>query len=238
LLATADNTEKNTATANEFRVGLYPFIQNLCYSSVGSSNSCSVGLSTNLTGGTITNFAAQLANLLDTGQNSTLGSGGTHFENALDTMNTNVIPAAGTGTPSNPLPYLFIVTDGSQDYQTQWNGGWSSQNWSSDSAVPYQNSATVIPPNSQDSSDYCATMKNRGVTIAVLYIPYQTIQNANSSFASNEDGYANSNIPNIPTALQACASPNFFYTANTPADIQTALVTMFQQAVSTAHISQ
>jgi hypothetical protein len=81
-------------------------------------------------------------------------------------------------------------------------------------------------------------MKKRGVTIAVLYIPYQTIQNANPNFASNEDGYANNNIPKIPAALQACASQNFFYTANTPADIQTALVTMFQQAVSTAHISQ
>ena len=237
LLTTANNTEKNTGTSNEFRVGLYPFIQTLCYSAVSSSNSCSVGLTTNLTG-TITNFAAQLAILLDTGQNSTLGSGGTHFENALNTMNINVIPTAGTGTPAKPLPYLFIVTDGSQDYQTQWTGNWSSQNWSPNGAVPYQNSATVIPPNSQDSNNYCATMKNRGVRIAVLYIPYQTIQNANSSFASNEDGYANNNIPNIPAALQACASPNFFYTANTPADIQNALVTMFEQAVSTAHISQ
>ena len=238
LLSTANTTEQNTNTSNEFRVGIFPFIQNLCYSGAGSSSSCSVGLTTNLTGSTITNFAAQLANLLDTGQNSTLGSGGTHFENALYTMNKNVIAnPAGTGTPSKPLPYLFIVTDGSQDYQTQWSGNWSSQNWSADATVPYQNSATVVPPNTQDSTDYCGTMKKRGVTIAVLYIPYQTIQNANASFASNEDGYANNNIPNIPAALQACASPNFFYTANTPTDIQNALLQMFQQAVSTAHIS-
>ena len=81
-------------------------------------------------------------------------------------------------------------------------------------------------------------MKKRRITIAVLYIPYQTIQNANASFASNEDGYANSNIPDIPAALRACASPNFFYTANTPTDIQNALIQMFEQAVSTAHISQ
>jgi len=80
-------------------------------------------------------------------------------------------------------------------------------------------------------------MKNRGVTIAILYIPYETIQNPNASFANNEDGYANNNIPNIPPALQACASTNFFYTANTPTDIQNALIAMFQQAVSTAHVS-
>jgi hypothetical protein len=60
----------------------------------------------------------------------------------------------------------------------------------------------------------------------------------NSSFSNNEDGYADNNIANIPTALQNCASSNFFYTANTPADIQSALVTMFEQATITAHITQ
>jgi Flp pilus assembly protein TadG len=239
LLQQAQSTEAQTGISNEFRVGLFPFIQNLCYSSVNSNNSCSVGLTTSITGSTITNFAKQLATLLDTGQNSTLGSGGTHFENALNTMNKNVLPTTqGNGSSNTPFPYLFIVTDGSQDYQTQWGGNWSSQNWNSTSAVPYQNSATVIPPNSVTKTDYCTTMKNNGVTIAILYIPYQTIQNANASFASNEDGYANNNIPNIPPALQTCASPNFFYTANTPQDIQNALITMFEQAVSTAHLTQ
>jgi len=238
LLAHAQNTETNTNTTNEFRVGLYPFVQNLCYASTGSSNSCSVGLTTSLTSATITNFAAQLANQLDTGQNSTLGSGGTHFENAFNTMNSNVITSVGTGASASPKPYLFLITDGSQDYQTQWNGGWGSQNYSSTSAVPYANSATVIPPNSVTSTNYCQTMKSRGITVAVLYIPYVFIGNANHNFANDEDGYANANIANIPAALQACASPNFFYTANTPTDIQNALIQMFDQAVSTAHLSQ
>ena len=238
LLTQANKTESQDGITNQFRVGLFPFIQNLCYASVNNSSSCSVGLTTSLTGGTITNFATQLASLLDTGQNATLGSGGTHFENALNTMNSNVIPnPVGTGTSAAPLPFLFIVTDGSQDFQTQSAGNWSSQNYHSTGTVPYANSATVIPPNSVTSTDYCTTMKNRGVKIAILYIPYQTIQNANSNFANNEDGYANSNIANIPAALQTCASTNFFYTANTPTDIQNALIEMFQQAVSTAHVS-
>jgi Flp pilus assembly protein TadG len=117
LLTQANAAEGQDGITNQFRVGLYPFIQNLCYSNVNGSNSCSVGLTTNLTSSTINNFATTLASLLDTGQNSTLGSGGTHFENALNTMNTNVIAnPAGTGSSSNPLPYLFIITDGSQDY--------------------------------------------------------------------------------------------------------------------------
>jgi Flp pilus assembly protein TadG len=238
LLTLANQTETNTAIPNQFRVGLFPFIQNLCYSNVNSSSSCSVGLTTSLTGSTLNNFASQLANQLDNGQNTTLGSGGTHLENALNTMNATVIPnPAGTGTSSNPLPYLFIITDGSQDYQTQSGGNWSSQNWTANATVPYQNSATVIPPNTVTKTDYCTTLKNRGVTIAILYIPYQTIQNPNPNFASNEDGYANNNIQYIPSALQTCASPNFFFTASSPTQITTQLQTMFNQAVSTAHVS-
>ena len=80
-------------------------------------------------------------------------------------------------------------------------------------------------------------MKNRGITVAILYIPYGTIVDPNSSFANNEDGYANANIANIPAALQSCASPNFFYTASTPADINAALLQMFQQAVNTARVT-
>jgi hypothetical protein len=237
LLSQANTTETNDNITDQFSVGLFPFIQNLCTSSASNSNSCSVGLTTSLTGSTITNFATDLANLLDTGQDPTLGSGGTHFENALSQMNSFITSVGSGASSSDALPYVFIVTDGSQDYQTQSGGGWGSQNWTSNSTVPYQNSSTIIPPNSEQTTDYCGEMKNRGITVAVLYIPYGTIVDPNSSFANNEDGYANNNITNIPTALKNCASPNFFYTASTPADIQNALVTMFEQAVSTAHLT-
>lgn len=238
LLTQANTTETNNGLSNQFEVGLFPFIQNLCTSSAGSSNSCSVGLTTSLTGSTITNFAEQLANLLDTGVNTTLGSGGTHFENALNSMNSFITSVGTGGSASSYLPYVFIVTDGSQDYQTQSNGNWSAQNWTANATVPYQNSATVIPPNTEQTTDYCGEMKNRGITVAVLYIPYGTIVDPNSSFANNEDGYANNNIANIPTALQNCASTGFFYTASSPTDIQNALVQMFEQVVVSAHVSQ
>ena len=215
LLATAAASETAVKVANQFKVGLYPFIQYL-YSYFP--------LTTNLTGsastpGTINYAAAQLATLLDTGVNSNLGSGGTHFENAFPDMN-NLITSVGTGgSSSNALPYVFVITDGSQNYQTQWSGNWSGSN-----------SATVV------DTSLCTTLKNRGITIAVLYIPYEPIQYA-TTFANSEDIYANNNIPYIPPDLQSCASPNFFYTASTPADITSALVTMFEQAVNTAHVS-
>jgi len=236
LLSTASASEQ---VSNQYQVGLFPFIQYLygCTSVTPcSASNAYVPLTTNLTGSTITNAAANLASLLDTGANSNLGSGGTHFENALSSMNS-AITSVGTGAGSNnALPYVFIITDGSEDYQTQWQGNWGSQNWSSTTAVPYQNSSAVIPPNSVTTTDYCTTIKNRGITIAILYVPYQPIADPSTIF-DNEDGYANSNIPGIPAALQACASPNFYYTADTPADINSALLSMFQQAVNTAHIT-
>jgi hypothetical protein len=83
----------------------------------------------------------------------------------------------------------------------------------------------------------CKPLKDRGIIISVLYVPYAPIQNPNHAFAGDEDGYANSNIANIPGSLQSCASPGFFYTANTPADITAALNAMFNRALVTAHIT-
>ena len=148
------------------------------------------------------------------------------------------ITSVGTGSSSsNALPYVFIITDGSQDYQTQSGGNWSSQNWTANATVPYQNSATIIPPNSEDTNDYCQTMQNRGITVAILYIPYGKIVNPNAAFANNEDGYANNNIANIPAALQACASPKSFYQATTPAEIKNQLWNMFNDQLNAARVT-
>jgi len=220
LLSTANNSEQVT---NQFRVGLYPFIVNL-YSYFPLTTTLN-GSATSA--GSINYAAANLAGLLDTGNNASLGSGGTHFENAFTSMN-NLISSVGTGSSSsNTLPYVFLITDGSQDCQTQWNGNWSGTN---SGCSPYYNSATTI------DTSYCTTLKNRGITIAVLYIPYQTIQNP-TTFSNSEDIYANNAIAAIPGALQSCASTNFYYTANSPTDITSALIAMFEQAVSTAHVT-
>jgi Flp pilus assembly protein TadG len=216
LFVTANNTEK---VANQFRIGLYPFIRYL-YSYFPLTSSIS-GSTTNPS--TINYAAANLATLLDTNMNASLGSGGTHIDTALTSMNT-LITTVGDGSAwNNTLPYVFLVTDGAQDPQVKGvpNGSWSGSNH-----------ATTINPTTA-----CAPLKARGVIISVLYIPYQPINPVNTSFAGDEDDYANWNIPNIPTSLQNCASPGFFYTANTPADITAALNAMFNHAVSEARIT-
>jgi Flp pilus assembly protein TadG len=216
LFVTANNTAK---IANQFRIGLYPFIRYL-YSYFPLTSTIN-GSTTNPT--TINYAAANLASLLDTNMNANLGSGGTHIDTALSSVNT-LITSVGNGSAwNNTIPYVFLVTDGAQDPQVKGvpNGAWSGSNH-----------ATVINPATS-----CTPLKNRGIIISVLYIPYQPISPVNASFAGDEDDYANNNIASIPGSLRACASPGFFYTANTPADITAALNAMFNHAVAEAHIT-
>jgi Flp pilus assembly protein TadG len=213
---------------NQFRIGLYPFIQDLYeYSKLTNTINGSP-----TTPGTINYAAANLATQLDTNTNANLGSGGTHIDTSFNTLNTNFIKNVGDGSATtNPLPYVFLVTDGAQDPQTKalnQSGGWAGSNH-----------ATTI---AKGASSPCKPLKDRGIKVSVLYIPYVPINPVNASFAGDEDDAANNNIPNIPPSLQDCASPpdasgSYFYTANTPADINAALAAMFNHALVTAHIT-
>ncbi len=213
------NDPKNQQVTGQFRIGLYPFIRNLItYSPLTST----IG-----PGSAIQTAAQNLAQLLDTGNRPDLGlgSGGTHFENAFPTMNTTIPPsgggAVGNGSsPTNTKPFVFLVTDGAQNFQTCC--GFSGSN-----------SATVM---ASGTSSPCKPLRDRGITVAVLYIPYEPIQNPTTIY-SNEDNVANANIPNIPPSLTSCASPNFFFTASSTSQIAAALAAMFNQALVTAHLT-
>jgi Flp pilus assembly protein TadG len=227
LLTTANNKEIITS---QFRIGIYPFILNIDPNYAPLTSSINGNPATS---GTINYAAANLASELDTNMDGNLGSGGTHIDNALNSIN-GLIKTVGNGSASNnTLPYVFLVTDGAQDPQSKGtpNGGWSGSNH-----------ATVLSDPGNSYPNVCTTLKSRGIIVSVLYIPYQTINPVNASFAGDEDDAANNNIPNIPPSLQACASPadaggSYFYTANTPADIQASLNAMFNHSLQTAHIT-
>jgi Flp pilus assembly protein TadG len=225
LFSTANNIEK---VANQFRIGLYPFIRSL--------NSNYFPLTSNIApGAPINDAATNLATLLDTNRDASLGSGGTHIDTALTSMNT-LITSVGDGSASNKtLPYVFLITDGAQDNQIKGvpNGSWSGSNHD-----------TVIDPVA-----ICKPLKDRGIKISVLYIPFVPINPVNASFANDEDDFANNNIPNIPASLGAslpsvagCASPadaagSYYYVASSPQQITDSLNAMFNHAVQTAHIT-
>ena len=223
LLKTAKTATK---VDKQFRIGLYPFIQKLyAYSALTDA----------IDGATIKDAAKNLATQLDTNTNSNLGSGGTWITTALTTINGFIGTGSGLvgdgSTQSTPQPYVFLVTDGAQVPQTKGvpNGSWGGSNKAT--TIDKQNTPPVT------TVAECKALTDRGIRVAVLYIPYQPISPVNKSFAGDEDTYANDNIPFIPASLQKCASPDFYFTANTPADITTALNKMFNKALEVAHIT-
>lgn len=230
---------------NQYRVGIYPFINQL-------------GTLSALTGTMATlNIAAQcnqswpmaFTNLLDTGATQLysnndpttgVGSGGTHFEVAMKQMQSAVVNFGDGSSTANPKPFIFLITDGmqnSQHFYTSVNSkyaypgspskfsGYSSANW--DGSQPAQ-----IDPST------CTALKTAGATISILYIPYNQI-----SFVNNNGGIAwennrvNSFSPTLATPLKSCASPGYFQTANTPADITAALNSMFDQALKVSRLT-
>jgi len=214
MLSTAQST---MTIPNQYRIGLYPFIVNM-----GTLFAISNNLSAAQTA------AGTLGSLLDTGQSTTVyGSGGTHFENALPAINS-LITSVGDGSGAlTPQPFVFLVTDGADNNQVYTT---STNSW------------TGSQPQLMDPT-LCSNLKTRGITVAVLYIPYQPISNPNSSFAGNEDGKVNALLPpasppNIPATLQQCASPGFYFSAYTPQDITNAMNAMFLQALAAARLTQ
>jgi hypothetical protein len=226
LFVTANASMKVT---DQFRIGLYPFIQKL-YSYFALTSNIN-GSPTNSS--TINYAAANLATLLDTNMHAGLGSGGTHIDTALTSVNSLISGGSGAvgdgSTPTTPQPYVFLVTDGAQVPQIKGvpNGSWNFSNHAT--TIDNQGALATVP--------FCETLKGRGIIVSVLYIPYQPISPVNTSFAGNEDTYANNNIPFIPARLQKCASPGFFYTANSPTEIAASLNAMFNHALQTAHIT-
>jgi Flp pilus assembly protein TadG len=225
--------QKKKVVTDQFRIGLYPFITSL-YSTYSPLTTTIDASST--TPGTINYNAANLATLLDTNTNSSLGSGGTHIDTALISLN-NLITSVGNGSNASfTQPYVFLVTDGAQD--PQWkdvpNGSWHGSNHATTLDLQGTLAASAMTA--------CTNLKNRGIIVSVLYIPYQTINPVNTSFAGNEDTFANTNIQYIANSLSKCASPpdgagSYFYTANTPQDITDSLKAMFNHALVTAHIT-
>lgn len=201
---------------HQYRVGVYPFINDVDTSFAPLTN--------NLTGsgvGAIVPLLPLIPGLLDTGANPTLGSGGTHFDTAMNHMlSSNVIPTGGVGTQANPKNVVFLITDGMQDSQVHYpGGGWTG----------------VAPATIPQAS--CTAVKNRA-TLAILYLPYSPLNARAASPGSGDDVAANGVVPNILAQLKLCAtSPDLVFTANTTADISSELQTMFTQTITKARVT-
>jgi Flp pilus assembly protein TadG len=153
----------------------------------------------------------------------------TDFDNAMSIINTNM-PNPGGGTNVNgdtPQEVLFIVSDGVDD---------KNSTTCSQPTIGYSGGTRCQQPF---DTTWCTTIKNRGIRIAVLYTEYLPLP-TNSWY---ETGYGTFKgiapfQPQIATNMQACASPGLYFDVKSGGDISSAMAALFQQAVSTARLTQ
>jgi hypothetical protein len=149
-------------------------------------------------------------------------------------------PGSGTSTKGDtPQEVLFIVTDGVVDETVSSTPTLGSSYGSYVSGSRQQ--STVNPMNSSGSevdTDWCTSIKNRGIRIAVLYTEYLPLNTSGSGSNSWYTDYVAPIQSNIGTQLQNCASPGLYYEVTTNGDISAALADLFDLAVQSAYLSK
>ena len=221
MITTAGQQATNNGISNEYRIGLYPFIVHAVDAAPLSADFTQAQKVANALATTYLDQGWNNNSQPTSSSGTQIGSGGTHWEYLQNDI-SGYVKGFGNGlTAAQPKPFFFIITDGVDNNQT----------------YPFNGSQPQVP-----SISVCDYAKQYSFTVAVLYIPYVPISNPNSSFANNEDGKTNALIPptsnQVPATLQSCASPGFYFTASSPADIQNAMQTMFFQAVQSARLTR
>jgi Flp pilus assembly protein TadG len=139
-------------------------------------------------------------------------------------------PGGGTNNAGDtPQEVLFIVSDGLVDEGVPSSGGCGST------------TRACVPINSL--SDWCTTVKNRGIRIAFLYttyypLPTNAFYNSNIAKYQPVDSHGNITTDQMAINAQNCASQGLFFQVNTGGSITDALQTLFLRAVSTARLTQ
>jgi Flp pilus assembly protein TadG len=206
LVSTAISSQQIT---NQYKIGVYSFANTVT---------------------TISTLTTNLAQIQTDINNLTLPTVdlGTQMGDAVYWLSQNVVTAnSGTGTQAAPYEYVFLVTDGVEDHAFNYTPG------SYDTLASPQGMWNGTAYGSVMDTAPCTLLKNKGVTVAVLYTNYDPVPGL--QYTDMVQPFTN----NIATALKACASPNFFFQADSASDINTAMQQMFALALQqSAHLSQ
>jgi len=160
---------------------------------------------------------------------STTAPGGdvaTSYDDSLGKLSqTSYIPNPGNGTNlagDTPQEVLFIITDGVEDEESGGNR-----------LEQTINDLGSAPGGNSNSTNWCTTIKNRGIKIAVLYTDYLAVP-ANSFYES----WIAPIQSDISPAMQACATPGLFYDAAIGSDLGQALSALFAAVTQSGHLTQ
>ena len=235
LLQTASSTAQSTvfATPPKYRFSIYsmdsPWQIGLTQLLVLTSNYTSGWTSASANFGVMEMYSNNNDCANSACSSSTTGPGGdvaTNYDDSLGKLSqSGYIPNPGNGTNQpgdTPQEVLFIVTDGVEDEQSGGTRLEQAINDLGNSA--YGNSS---------GTNWCTTIKNRGVKIAILYTDYLAVPTD-----SWYQGHIAPIQSDIGPALQACASPGLFYDAAIGSDLGQALAALFAAVTQSGHLTQ
>lgn len=254
VAALMGQAQQTQTLPNQYRVGVYPFITDantfvdLTSDLTGDAYSVASAINYNANTGS-TSFGA----LLDTGDDTVfasslnphyrvtsnapadtlpLGAGGTHIENVFNDISAKIVSVGNGSSPLSTQPFVFFVSDGMEDsqYYVTVTGQWPGV-----TTYPTPPGQTVSI-RAMDPS-VCDVLKTRGVTVAVMQIPYPPFADP-TNYANSEDFKVNDAQPNLSPAMQQCASPGFFTFASSPEEITAGIQKLFLQAVAQARLTQ
>lgn len=225
LMTTAQSTE-NSNTAS-YRMAIYTFDSG--FNAIGALTS---NLSTAQSEAGNINVQEVYANNWLTSTNNNDDTD-TNYDYAMQSINS-VMPNPGSGTGvhgDTPQEVLFIVTDGVEDEAISGNPGITPAYGSV--CCGNRQQSTINPQEFATNTNWCNTIKDRGIRIAVLYTTYLPLP-TNDWYNS----YISQFQTNIASTLQNCASPGLYYEVQTGGDISAAMIALFQLAVQSAYLSK
>ncbi len=207
--------QTSSGTAGNIKIGLYTMNQDPTVASPPYLNTIAAPTS---------NFSSltTAAATIDLGNNVTGGVGDSNFSSSLTNFVSNVLGTNGDGSsPSSPLQYVFMITDGVQD--------------TPGALCVAEHCVQALDPS------ICTSIKSNA-TVGVIYTTYLPIYNNNNASSGYQTSYYYLVYPiasQIAPNLQSCASSlNYYYEAVDGPAITTAMSKLFQSTSAVARISR
>jgi Flp pilus assembly protein TadG len=190
--------EKTNQLANQFGLTVFTF-----NNSLNKVYPTGAEFSTDLASG-----AAAITNIMTP---QVVNNGDTDFPDSMNAAAASLAPG-GSGAQSSPQKFVFLVTDGIQDYSSRAPG------------------STLGPISTQAAIDACTAMKAKNINVYVLYTEYTPLP-FNPYYQQNVARFVDSGA--VTSALQACASsPANYYVATDASQIVVELQKMLANALN------
>jgi Flp pilus assembly protein TadG len=168
----------------------------------------------------------------------------TYINNAMSSLATSIGNNGNGSSAASPLKFVMLVTDGLQsDRGTNWTCTWvNTTAWGqlrNDSGSNVQTCSPGTGFAQALNTANCTTMKNHGIVLAVLETPYVPLSGESPHVMPYERTVQATIYPTgsggastVSTALAACATPGYYFQANSSSDIASGFITLTDKFLS------